>query len=57
MTRKQGLGSQKAGGNWMEQSPFEPRSQIVAIGAANGFDSEALTEHFENWLTKLKMFH
>lgn len=55
MTRKQGLGSQKSGGNWIEQPPVEPRSQIVAIGAANGFDAEALTEYFENCLTKVKI--
>ena len=41
----------------MEQSPVEPRSQIVAIGAAKGFDSKALTEHFENCLAKVKIIH
>jgi G3E family GTPase len=37
--------------------PREPRSKIVAIGAANGFDAEALTEQFEKCLAKADITH
>ena len=41
----------------MDQSPVELRSQIVVIGATNGFDAEVLTEHFENCFEKVKITH
>ena len=38
----------------MEQSPVKLRSQIAVIGAANGFDAEALTDHFEKCFEYVK---